>query len=163
MVKKVAVIGSGIMGQGISQVFIKQGFDTLLIDISDEILENAKNSIADGKYGLARLVQKGTITEEQKKVYMKNLSISTDYGKLSDREFVIEAVPEIMNLKLKVMESIEKNIPETSIIASNTSGIMISEIGINIKNKSRLIGMHWFNPAPVMKLIELVKTPFTSE
>ena len=163
MVKKVAVIGSGIMGQGISQVFIKQGFDTLLIDISDEILENAKNSIADGKYGLARLVQKGTITEEQKKVYMKNLSISTDYGKLSDREFVIEAVPEIMNLKLKVMESIEKNIPETSIIASNTSGIMISEIGINIKNKSRLIGMHWFNPAPLMKLIELVKTPFTSE
>ena len=108
MAKKVAVIGSGIMGQGISQVFIRQGFDTLLIDINDAILENARNSIADGKFGLARLVQKGTITEDQKKQYMGNLTTSTDYGKLSDREFVIEAVPEIMDLKLKVMESIEK-------------------------------------------------------
>ena len=151
------------MGQGISQVFIRQGFDTLLIDISEDILKNARNSIADGKFGLARLVQKGIITEDQKNNYMKNLTTSTDYGKLSDREFVIEAVPEIMSLKLKVMESIEKNIPENAIIASNTSGIMISEIGMNIKNKSRLLGMHWFNPAPVMKLIEIVKTPFTSQ
>ena len=163
MAKKVAVIGSGIMGQGISQVFSRNEFDTLLIDINESILENARNSISDGKFGLARLVQKGAMTEEQKKQYMINLSTSTDYGKLSDREFVIEAVPEIMSLKLKVMESIEKNIPENAIIASNTSGIMISEIGMNIKNKSRLLGMHWFNPAPVMKLIEVVKTPFTSQ
>ena len=81
MVKKVAVIGSGIMGQGISQVFIKQGFDTLLIDISDEILENAKNSIADGKYGLARLVQKGTITEEQMDILSRNLGRSSSMAK----------------------------------------------------------------------------------
>jgi 3-hydroxybutyryl-CoA dehydrogenase len=163
MVNKVAVIGSGIMGQGIAQVFMRNGMDTLLIDINDNILENAKNSIADGKFGLSRLVDRGTITETQKAEYMKNLKTSTDYAKLNDREFVIEAVPEIMPLKLKVMESIEKNIPEKSVIASNTSGIMISEIGMNIKDKSRLIGMHWFNPAPVMKLIEVVKTPFTSD
>ena len=163
MVKKVAVIGSGIMGQGIAQVFIRNELDTLLIDINDQILENARKNISDGKFGLARLVEKGTISEIQKAEYMKNLKISTDYGMLSDRDFVIEAVPEIMSLKLKVMESIEKNIPDESIIASNTSGIMISEIGMNIKNKSRLIGMHWFNPAPVMKLIEVVKTRFTSD
>ncbi len=163
MVKKVAVIGSGIMGQGIAQVFIRNELDTLLIDINDQILENARKNISDGKFGLARLVEKGTISEIQKAEYMKNLKISTDYGMLSDRDFVIEAVPEIMPLKLKVMESIEKNIPDESIIASNTSGIMISEIGMNIKNKSRLIGMHWFNPAPVMKLIEVVKTRFTSD
>ena len=163
MVKKVAVIGSGIMGQGIAQVFIRNELDTLLIDINDQILENARKNISDGKFGLARLVEKGTISEIQKAEYMKNLKISTDYGMLSDRDFVIEAVPEIMSLKLKVMESIEKNIPDKSIIASNTSGIMISEIGMNIKNKSRLIGMHWFNPAPVMKLIEVVKTRFTSD
>ena len=162
MAKKVAVIGSGIMGQGIAQVFMRNGMDTLLIDINDRILENAKNSIADGKFGLSRLVDRGTITQGQKAEYMKNLSVSTDYGMLNDREFAIEAVPEIMPLKLKVMESIEKNIPEKSVIASNTSGIMISEIGMNIKDKSRLIGMHWFNPAPVMKLIEVVKTRFTS-
>uniref|UniRef100_UPI00307E7E9F 3-hydroxyacyl-CoA dehydrogenase NAD-binding domain-containing protein n=1 Tax=Ferroplasma sp. TaxID=2591003 RepID=UPI00307E7E9F len=163
MVKKVAVIGSGIMGQGITQVFIKNGIDTLLIDIDKTILENAKNSISDGKFGLSRLVEKGAITENQKNDYMNNLKTSTDYAMLNDCEFVIEAVPEILSLKLKVMESVEKNLPETSIIASNTSGIMISEIGMNIKNKSRLIGMHWFNPAPVMKLIEVVKTRFTSE
>ena len=163
MVKKVAVIGSGIMGQGIAQVFIRNELDTLLIDINDQILENARKNISDGKFGLARLVEKGTISEIQKAEYMKNLKISTNYGMLSDRHFVIEAVPEIMSLKLKVMESIEKNIPDESIIASNTSGIMISEIGMNIKNKSRLIGMHWFNPAPVMKLIEVVKTRFTSD
>ncbi len=163
MVKKVAVIGSGIMGQGIAQIFIRNELDTLLIDINDQILENARKNISDGKFGLARLVEKGTISEIQKAEYMKNLKISTNYGMLSDRHFVIEAVPEIMSLKLKVMESIEKNIPDESIIASNTSGIMISEIGMNIKNKSRLIGMHWFNPAPVMKLIEVVKTRFTSD
>ena len=163
MVKKVAVIGSGIMGQGIAQIFIRNELDTLLIDINDQILENARKNISDGKFGLARLVEKGTISEIQKAEYMKNLKISTDYGMLSDRDFVIEAVPEIMSLKLKVMESIEKNIPDKSIIASNTSGIMISEIGMNIRNKSRLIGMHWFNPAPVMKLIEVVKTRFTSD
>jgi len=163
MVSKVAVIGSGIMGQGIAQVFMRNGMDTLLIDINDNILENARNSIADGKFGLSRLVDRGTITESQKAEYMKNLRTSTDYAMLNDREFVIEAVPEIMPLKLKVMESIEKNIPEKSVISSNTSGIMISEIGMNIKDKSRLIGMHWFNPAPVMKLIEVVKTPFTSD
>ena len=163
MVKKVAVIGSGIMGQGIAQIFIRNELDTLLIDINDQILENARKNISDGKFGLARLVEKGTISEIQKAEYMKNLKISTDYGMLSDRDFVIEAVPEIMSLKLKVMESIEKNIPDESIIASNTSGIMISEIGMNIKNKSRLMGMHWFNPAPVMKLIEVVKTRFTSD
>ena len=163
MIKKVAVIGSGIMGQGIAQVFIRNELDTLLIDINDQILENARKNISDGKFGLARLVEKGTISEIQKAEYMKNLKISTNYGMLSDRHFVIEAVPEIMSLKLKVMESIEKNIPDKSIIASNTSGIMISEIGMNIKNKSRLIGMHWFNPAPVMKLIEVVKTRFTSD
>ncbi len=163
MVKKVAVIGSGIMGQGIAQIFIRNELDTLLIDINDQILENARKNISDGKFGLARLVEKGTISEIQKAEYMKNLKISTDYGMLSDRDFVIEAVPEIMSLKLKVMESIEKNIPDESIIASNTSGIMISEIGMNIRNKSRLIGMHWFNPAPVMKLIEVVKTRFTSD
>jgi 3-hydroxybutyryl-CoA dehydrogenase len=163
MVKKVAVIGSGIMGQGITQVFIKNGFDTLLIDIDNSILENARKSISDGKFGLSRLVEKGTITEAQKNEYMKNLKTSTDYAMLNDIDFAIEAVPEILPLKLKVMESIEKNIQEESIIASNTSGIMISEIGKNIKNKSRLIGMHWFNPAPVMKLIEVVKTRFTSE
>lgn len=163
MIKKVAVIGSGIMGQGIAQVFIRNELDTLLIDINDQILENARKNISDSKFGLARLVEKGTISEIQKAEYMKNLKISTNYGMLSDRHFVIEAVPEIMSLKLKVMESIEKNIPDESIIASNTSGIMISEIGMNIKNKSRLIGMHWFNPAPVMKLIEVVKTRFTSD
>lgn len=163
MVKKVAVIGSGIMGQGIAQIFIRNELDTLLIDINDQILENARKNISDGKFGLARLVEKGTISEIQKAEYMKNLKISTDYGMLSDSDFVIEAVPEIMSLKLKVMESIEKNIPDESIIASNTSGIMISEIGMNIRNKSRLIGMHWFNPAPVMKLIEVVKTRFTSD
>ena len=163
MIKKVAVIGSGIMGQGIAQVFIRNELDTLLIDINDQILENARKNISDGKFGLARLVEKGTISEIQKAEYMKNLKISTNYGMLSDRHFVIEAVPEIMSLKLKVMESIEKNIPDESIIVSNTSGIMISEIGMNIKNKSRLIGMHWFNPAPVMKLIEVVKTRFTSD
>jgi 3-hydroxybutyryl-CoA dehydrogenase len=162
MVKRVAVIGSGIMGQGIAQVFIRNGMNTLLIDINDEILKNARNSIENGKFGLGRLVEKGTITEKQKSEYMEHLKTSTDYGMLKDREFVIEAVPEIMALKLKVMENIEKNIPNESIIASNTSGIMISEIGMNIENKSRLIGMHWFNPAPVMKLIEVVKTSFTS-
>ncbi|MEM0140360.1 MAG: 3-hydroxyacyl-CoA dehydrogenase NAD-binding domain-containing protein [Ferroplasma sp.] len=163
MAKKIGIIGSGIMGQGIAQVFIKNGYDTVLVDINEDILGKARTAIASGKYGFSRLVEKGAITEKDKEKYMSNLRTSVNYSDLNDRDFVIEAVPEIQKLKMAVVENIEKNVPENTIIASNTSGILISEIGRNLQNKSRMIGMHWFNPAPIMKLVEVARTKFTSE
>ncbi len=162
MISKVGIIGSGVMGQGIAQVFIRNNYETTMIDISEEILENAVKNIDSGKYGFINLVRKNVITEEQENSFMKNLKTSTNYSALNRCDLVIEAVPEILSLKMKVFENIEKNTDDSTIIASNTSGIMISEISRNVKNKSRVIGMHWFNPAPIMKLIELVKTSFTS-
>lgn len=163
MINKIGIIGSGIMGQGIAQVFIRNNYETTIIDINEEILKNAVNSIDSGKYGLINLVNKNIITMDEKNNIMKNLKTSINYSDLSNCDLVIEAVPEILNLKMKVFENIEKNVNDNAIIASNTSGIMISEISRNVKNKSRVIGMHWFNPAPVMKLIEIVKTNFTSD
>ncbi len=163
MINKVGIIGSGVMGQGIAQVFMRNNYKTTIIDINDDILKNAVKSIDSGKYGFINLVKKNIITEEQKNNFMKNLKTSTDYSSLNNCDLVIEAVPEILNLKMKVFENIEKNVNDSAIIASNTSGIMISEISRNVKNKSRVIGMHWFNPAPIMKLIEVVRTTFTSD
>ena len=162
MINKVGIIGSGVMGQGIAQVFIRNNYETTMIDINEEILKNAVKNIDSGKYGFINLVRKDIITEEQKNGFMKNLKTSADYSALNRCDLVIEAVPEILSLKMKVFENVEKNTDDSTIIASNTSGIMISEISGNVKNKSRVIGMHWFNPAPIMKLIEVVKTNFTS-
>ncbi len=163
MFKNIGIIGSGIMGQGIAQVFLRNGYSTIIIDINDEILSHARESIANGKYGFSRLVEKGTITGNEKEEYMKSLKTSTNYSDLKNCDLVIEAVPEILKLKSSVMENIEKNVRDDTIIASNTSGILISEISAGINNRSRVVGMHWFNPAPVMKLIEIVKTKFSSE
>jgi len=127
MINKIGIIGSGIMGQGIAQVFIKNNYETTIIDINEEILKNAVNSIDSGKYGLINLVNKNIITLDEKNKIMKNLKTSINYSDLSNCDLVIEAVPEILNLKMKVFENIEKNVNDNAIIASNTSGIMISK------------------------------------
>ncbi len=163
MANKIGIVGSGIMGQGITQVFLRNNYHVTLIDISDEILKSSRENIINGKYGLNKLVEKNIISNNDVNKMMDNLETSVNYENLRGCGLIIEAAPEIKNLKISILENIEKNCNKNAIIASNTSGIMISELSSKVKNKSRVIGMHWFNPAPLMKLVEIVKTSFVSE
>ncbi|CAC11618.1 probable 3-hydroxyacyl-CoA dehydrogenase [Thermoplasma acidophilum] len=162
-IRTTAVVGSGVMGQGIAQVFARSGYPVTIIDVRDDILANAVRSIKEGRYGLMNLVKKGTMTESEVDKIMGKIRTSTSYGSLSDADIVVEAVPENLDLKRKVFIDIEKNVSENAIIASNTSGITIAEIAQDLKKKDRAIGMHWFNPAGIMKLIEVVRAKMTSE
>ncbi|MGC8609252.1 MAG: 3-hydroxyacyl-CoA dehydrogenase NAD-binding domain-containing protein [Thermoplasmata archaeon] len=161
--RKIGIVGSGVMGQGIAQTFARNGYSVAIVDVNDEILKNAINSIRNGKYGLKNLVDKGKLSGDEMERIMSKITTSTDYSTLSDSAIAIEAVPEILSLKKTVFSNIEKNVSEDTIIASNTSGIMIAEMAENIKVKERIVGMHWFNPAPVMKLVEIVRSQMTSD
>ncbi|MEM1524501.1 MAG: 3-hydroxyacyl-CoA dehydrogenase NAD-binding domain-containing protein [Nitrososphaerales archaeon] len=162
-IRKVTVVGAGVMGSGIAQVLATNGYYVTLIDISDEFLRKGLENIKNGPFGLKRLVEKGKLTEDQVKEIMARITTTTDYQiGCSDADIVIEAVPEVLELKHKVFKKLDELCPERTILASNTSSLMISEIASVVKKPERVIGMHWFNPAPIMKLIEVIKGAMTS-
>jgi 3-hydroxybutyryl-CoA dehydrogenase len=159
----IGVVGAGVMGSGIAQVFARSGYDVVLVDVSEDILRRALQSIESGPYGLIRLVEKGKMSEEEMKKYMQRIKTSTSYESLKDVDFLIECVPENLELKRKVFAELDKICKKEAIFASNTSGIMISSLAVAVERKDKFIGMHWFNPAPVMRLIEVVRGAMTSE
>lgn len=154
-IKVVAVIGAGTMGAGIAQVCAQTGWETRLYDAFPEGLERGMNSIHSfWDKGIAR----GKTTEKQKLEWSDNLSYHEDIVEaVTNADLVIEAVPEIMKLKQDVFREIEKNTPSHSILATNTSGLPIGEIAESTECPDRVIGMHFFNPVPIMKLLEIVK------
>lgn len=162
-IKSIGILGAGVMGNGIAQVFARSGYEVVLVDISDEILKKAIENIKAGPYGLKRLVEKGKMNEEEMEKCLSRIKTSTSYESLKDVNFIIEAVPENLELKRKIFAQLDKICNKEAIFASNTSGIMISSIATAVERKEKFIGMHWFNPAPVMKLIEVVRAPVTSE
>lgn len=162
-IKVVGILGAGVMGNGIAQVFARNHYDVILVDLSEEILKKALENIKMGPYGLKKLVEKGKLSEDEMENCMKRIKISTSYESLKNVDFLIEAVPESLDLKRKIFAELDRLCKKDAIFASNTSGIMISSIATAVERKDRFIGMHWFNPAQVMKLIEVVKGAMTSE
>lgn len=163
-IKVVGVIGAGIMGRGIAQTCAQAGYTVYLMDIEESLLEKALKQIAEGPFGLATLVEKGKLNAERVIEIMKKIKTTTDYNEFcKEIDFVIEAVPEDAELKKRVFKTLDEKCPERTVFTSNTSGIMITELATAVKRKDRFAGMHWFNPAPVMPLIEVVKGPLTSE
>ena len=154
-IRIVAVIGAGTMGAGIAQVCAQTGWETRLYDAFPKGLEKGMKSIHSfWDKGIAR----GKTTEQQKLEWSANLSFHEDIAEaVSNADLVIEAVPEIMKLKQDVFQKIEKNAPSYSILATNTSGLPIGEIAESTKCPERVIGMHFFNPVPIMKLLEIVR------
>lgn len=135
-----------------------------LIDVNSGLLEKALTSIREGSFGLMKLVKKGEINPDQVNEIMSRIEITTDYDEFSKNvDVVIEAVPENTDLKKKIFNLLDEKCPENTVFASNTSGIMITELAAAVKRKDRFIGMHWFNPAPVMPLIEIVRGFLTSD
>ena len=164
-IDSVGVLGGGVMGSGIGQALAVGGVKVTIRDVSDELLEKARSTIVDGRYGLKRGVERGKTTQEQMDAALANLSFSTKLDDLKDVDLVIEAVPENIELKKTVWAEVDGIAQAQAVFASNTSGLAISDLNQAMAEprRSRFIGMHWFSPAPVMKLVELVHAPDTAE
>lgn len=153
-VKNVSVIGAGTMGNGIAHVFAQHGFDVQLIDVSAAQLEKAVQVIAKN---LDRQVSKAILTEEQKAATLARLHIQTDLkAGVAGAELVVEAATENVTLKLDIFKMLDEAAPGNAILASNTSSISITKIAAVTKRPGQVIGMHFMNPVPVMKLVEII-------
>ena len=158
--KNIAVIGAGTMGNGIAHVFAQNGFTVQLIDLNEAQLEKAVATISKN---LDRQVAKGSLTEEQKAQTLANLSTSNSIETgVSNAELVVEAATENVDLKLKIFQTLDANAPANCILASNTSSISITKIASVTNRPSQVIGMHFMNPVPVMKLVEVIRGYSTS-
>lgn len=158
--KNVTVIGSGTMGNGIAHTFAQYGFIVSLVDINEAALQKA---IATVTKNLDRQVQKGTITEDVKNATLKNITTYTDITKCaSTADLVVEAASENVEIKLKIFKQLDEICPPKTILASNTSSISITLIASATKRADKVIGMHFMNPVPVMKLIEVIRGYSTS-
>ncbi|MBW8357288.1 3-hydroxybutyryl-CoA dehydrogenase [Pseudomonas protegens] len=156
----IGVIGAGTMGNGIAQVCAQAGFDVTLLDIAQGALEKALATI--GK-NLDRQVSKGTLSEDDKRAALDKIRISTDYSVLKDAQLVIEAATENLDLKLKVLQQIAAQVSAECVIASNTSSLSITQLAASVSAPERFIGLHFFNPVPVMGLIEVIRGLQTSD
>ncbi|MCA4900829.1 MAG: 3-hydroxyacyl-CoA dehydrogenase family protein [Bacteroidota bacterium] len=159
--QKVAVIGSGTMGNGIAHVFAQHGFTVSLIDINEDAL---KKAVATIDKNLARQIEKGTITAEVKNQTLANLSTTTFLKEgIKEADLVVEAATENVELKLKIFKDIDENTKPGTILASNTSSISITKIASVTKSPANVIGMHFMNPVPIMKLVEVIRGYNTSD
>jgi len=156
----IGVIGAGTMGNGIAQVCAAAGFNVTLIDISESALQKAVATV--GK-NLDRQVAKATLTEEQKHAALDKIRTSTDYSSLQSVQLVIEADTENLDLKLRVLQQIAAQVGTECVIASNTSSLSITQLAASISQPERFIGLHFFNPVPVMGLIEVIRGLQTSD
>src|SRR5690606_22542121 len=160
MIKNVGVIGSGTMGAGIVQVAATAGCSVKLYDTKTEALEKAE---ADLNKILDRLVEKGKIDSEEKKRIQNNIQYVNTLKELKDSQLTIEAIVENLDIKKNVFSTLEKFVSNDCIIASNTSSLSIASIASSLERPERCIGLHFFNPAPLMKLVEVIPAIQTSE
>jgi 3-hydroxybutyryl-CoA dehydrogenase len=156
----ITVIGGGTMGNGIAHVFAQNGFDVTLVDIAQAALDKALATIGGN---LDRQIKKGALTEADKAATLERIRVNTDLGQgVSNADLVVEAATENVELKLQIFATIDRHAPERAILASNTSSISITRIAAATGRPDRVIGMHFMNPVPVMKLVEVIRGYATS-
>ena len=154
MIKNISVIGAGTMGNGIAHVFAQAGFKVILVDVNPTQLQRAMDTI---NKNLDRQLTKGSITEEQKKITLANISTSSVIAEgVKEAQLVVEAATENVDLKLSIFELMDLHAPAGCILATNTSSISITKIAAVTKRPGLVIGMHFMNPVPVMKLVEII-------
>src|SRR5881394_3394988 len=159
--KNISVIGAGTMGNGIAHVFAQNGFKVSIVDVSLTQLDRA---IATISKNFDRQIAKGTVTEEEKKNALANISIFSKINDgVKDAELIVEAATENVELKLKIFEEVDRFAPKQTILASNTSSISITRIANATGRADKVIGMHFMNPVPVMKLVEVINGYSTSK
>ena len=158
--EKIFVLGAGTMGAGIVQAFAQKGYEVIVRDIKQEFVDRG---LAGINKNLSKLVTKGKITEEVKEEVLSRISGTTDMNLAADCDLVVEAAVENMDIKKKIFAELDTICKEEAILASNTSSLSITEVAAATKRPDKVIGMHFFNPAPVMKLVEVIRGMATSQ
>ncbi|MEM2178508.1 MAG: 3-hydroxyacyl-CoA dehydrogenase [Candidatus Methanomethylicia archaeon] len=159
-VRGIGVIGAGVMGHGVAQIAAMAGFNVVLIDINEDILKKALNNIT---WSLNKFVEKGKISAEESNEVIKRIKTSINIEDVKNMDFIIEAIPEDLKLKKEVFSKLDEVSPKHAILATNTSSLSITEISKATKRPEKVIGMHFFNPPQLMKLVEIIKGKYTSE
>jgi len=160
LIKTIGVLGAGIMGAGITQVAAQAGLNVIMRDITDDFVSRGLSGI---KKNMDREVQKNRLSQEDARAIVSRVKGTANIMDMSEADFVIEAVMEKMELKREVYGELDKICPPTTIFASNTSGLSITEMASATRRPNRFIGMHFFNPVPVMKLVEIIRGTETDE
>lgn len=160
--KKIGVLGRGTMSSGISQVFAQKDYKVIMwVRSIDE--DNPRASILPIEKGLSRLVKREKITESYMNKVLENISITTSYEDLKDCDLIVEAIAEDMNIKKEIFSKLDQLCKDETILATNTSSLSITEISNATNRPDKVVGMHFFNPVPVMKLVEVIKGLGTSD
>lgn len=154
IMNKIAVIGAGTMGNGIAQVCAVAGFEVTLLDVSDAALERG---VATVRKNLDRQVSKQTLTADIAAAALQRIHTTIDYAQLESAELVVEAATENLDLKLRVLKQIAAHVSPECVIASNTSSLSITQLAASVEHPQRFIGLHFFNPVPMMGLIEVIR------
>jgi len=154
-IKKVGVLGCGLMGSGIAQVAAQSGYSTTVLEVTRELLDGGLKRIDQF---LAAGVAKGKVRPEERQAALSRLSGTTDYESLKDCDLVIEAVIENLEAKREAFGRLERSLKKEAILASNTSSLSITEMAVATKRPQRFVGLHFFNPVPLMKLVEVIRT-----
>lgn len=158
-VRKVGVVGAGTMGTGIARLAASEKMETVLLDLEKAAAEKAVRGL---EKSLGRLADRGKMDEDAARETVARIRPTADYGDLGGADVVIEAVSENMAVKKAVFSRIEENVSETAVVATNTSTLSVTELAAGLRRPERVVGIHFFNPATVMKLVEIAGTPKTS-
>lgn len=158
--EKIFVLGAGTMGAGIAQAFAQKGYEVIVRDIKDEFVDRGLGNI---RKGLEKRVARGKMTEEDKDAILSKISGTTDMNLAADCDLVVEAAVENMKIKQSIFAELDKICKPETVLASNTSSLSITEVAVATSRPDKVIGMHFFNPAPVMKLVEVIRGAATSD
>jgi 3-hydroxybutyryl-CoA dehydrogenase len=154
-ITRVGVVGLGTMGAGIAEVFARSGYDVIGLDADEAAIERGRGHVEGST---ARALKRGKLTEDERGEILGRIRFTTQYADLSDRDLVVEAVPEQLELKRGIFEQLDKVVPASSILATNTSSLSVTDIAVATSRPAQVVGMHFFNPAPVLKFVEVVRT-----
>jgi 3-hydroxybutyryl-CoA dehydrogenase len=158
-ITKVGVVGLGTMGAGIAEVFARSGYDVVGLDANEAAIERGRGHLEGST---SRAVTRGKLTEEARAEIIGRIRFTTDYSDLADRHLVVEAVPESLDLKREIFEQLDKVVDPQAILATNTSSLSVTEIAVATARPAQVIGLHFFNPAPVQAFVEIVRTVVTA-
>ena len=159
-ISKVGVVGLGTMGAGVAEVMARAGLDVIGVEVSDATVARGRGSV---EKSTARAVERGKLTEDERAALLGRIRYTTDLSELADRDLVLEAVTEDLEVKAPVVAELDRVLPAGAIIATNTSSLSVTQISVATGRPDRVIGMHFFNPAPVLSFIEVVRTVVTAQ
>ncbi len=157
-IRKIGVLGCGLMGSGIAEVAAKSGYDTVVREVDAGVLEKGLGKI---RGSLTKAVEKGKLDAEARDAALGRLRGTTEFGDLADCDLVVEAIVENVELKRQAYAAVDAVVEPTAILASNTSSLTITQLAMSTRSPERFVGLHFFNPVPVMKLVEVVRTLLT--